>query len=79
VTVARRSALASSQRQEDQEQSNNQTEQPDGEPRPAASHEASLDETGALTNPDATDQHSESTDDHGDGAYALRCHVARVS
>ena len=58
VTVAPRSALASPQGQEDQEQSKNQTEQPDGEPRPAASHEAPLDETGALTNPAATDQDS---------------------
>ena len=70
--LARASARARSQGQEDQEQSDNQTEQPDGEPRPAASHEASLDETGALTNPDATDQDSESADDQADGACGLR-------
>jgi hypothetical protein len=75
VTVARPSALACSQGQEDQEQSNNQTDQPDGEPRPAARHEAPLDETGALTNPYGTDQDSESADDHGDGTCNPRCHV----
>jgi hypothetical protein len=79
VTVARPSAWAWSQAQEDQEQSNNQTEQSYGEPRPAARHKAPLDETGALTNPDTTDQDSEPADDHGDGACALRCHLARDS
>jgi hypothetical protein len=63
--------------QEDQEQSDNYTEQSDAEPRPAARHEAPLDEAGTLTNPDATDQDRESTDDHGDAACDLRRHVVR--
>jgi hypothetical protein len=63
--------------QEDQKHSDNCTEQSDAEPRPAARHEAPLDEAGTLTNPDATDQDRESTDDHGDAACDLRRHVVR--
>jgi hypothetical protein len=43
--------------QVDQEQSDNQTQQSDGEPGPAAGHEAAFDEAGTLTNPDPTDQY----------------------
>jgi hypothetical protein len=63
--------------QGDQEKSDNQTEQSDAEPRPAAGHEAPLDEAGTLTNPDCTDQDRESTDDHGDAACDPRRHGVR--
>jgi hypothetical protein len=78
VTAARASARATSQRQEDQEQSDNQTEQTDGEPGRAARHEASLDEAGTLTDPDAADEDGESTDDQADRACGSGLHLKLI-
>jgi hypothetical protein len=75
VTAARASARATSQRQEDQEQSDNQTEQTDSEPRRAARHEAPLDQAGTLTDPDTADEDGESTDDQADRAPGSGPHL----
>ena len=55
-----------------------QVEQSDGEPGGAARHEASLDEAGTLTNPDAADEDGESTDDQAGPASGPRAHLTLI-
>ena len=71
-------AWASSQGQEDQDQSADQTEQADGQPSRAACHKAALDKTDALTNPDSTDENGKATDHQGKRARRRGPHLQLI-